>query len=88
MESYSKDDLREDFDLLIQAWIKSDNENTTFLAESLATYAVEKLNGEIRESYGEFCQQCENKGYYYVGFPGNRIMKICNCKQNSQERTE
>ena len=50
MKSYSKDDLREDFDLLIQAWLKSENENTTYLADSLATYAVEKLNGEIRES--------------------------------------
>lgn len=82
---YSKDDLREDFDLLIQAWLKSDNENTTYLADSLATYAVEKLNGEIRESCGEFCT-CSHLSIHFYG----EICEHCNKPivfQNSEERT-
>lgn len=42
-ENTKSEELMEDFDILIQAWLKSDNENTTHLAWSLSNYAVEKL---------------------------------------------
>lgn len=38
----SKNDLIKDFDLLIQAWTESDNENTTHLANVLADHVIKK----------------------------------------------
>ena len=66
MGKYSKEELREDFDLLIQSWLKIDNENTTYLADSLATYAAEKLNGEIRESCKKLCPNCNQPYITYT----------------------
>lgn len=88
MENYSKDDLREDFDLLIQAWTKSDNENTTYLADSLATYAVGKLNGEIRESCKSVCGLGVNPYCSDRAKDGTCLHDgYCKHKQNDMERT-
>lgn len=51
-------------------------------------FDVEKLNGEIRESCGEFCI-CQNPSIY-VSVPGQPLCANCGKLyiQNSQERTE
>jgi hypothetical protein len=44
------DELREDFEILIIAWLKSGNENTANIAYSLVDHATKKLNEETLES--------------------------------------
>lgn len=46
-ENTKSEGLMEDYDLLIQAWLNSGNENTTKLAWSLSNYAVEQLKKNV-----------------------------------------
>jgi hypothetical protein len=54
----NNDELKDDFDIIIQNWTRSSNENTTYLAHLLVKYLERKLNGESKQS--ETCAGCKH----------------------------
>jgi len=60
------EELTEDFEILIVAWLKSSDENATNLAHSLAKYAekaffIQRVSNSVATEYAEFCVRCDRE---------------------------
>lgn len=65
------EELIQDFDILITAWLKSGDENVTNLAASLAKYAEIQLKSNY--------QQCSNCDNFVEMIVVNEICPVCKC---------
>lgn len=65
------EELIQDFDILITAWLKSGDENATNLAESLAKHAETSIKTNLKK-----CSNCDSVVEMIVL---NEMCPVCKC---------